>query len=214
MITQGDIHDLFRDSTDDPWIGQAGYMLGLGFDQNQIRENLELRYADPSLYQKFVVELERTLGVEVVDASSDQMSFYDADGDTVRIYKMSVDGTDDGFKTELKRAYSETVTLRPPENPAEWIHGLSERQGVLANIIQKKADNDTSSGVDQKFVWDVYELVCAESFTRNTRRYFTQQLVANGLIFKDGSNIYLEPFLTENEEIAAALPNIGVINED
>lgn len=214
MFSQGDIHDLFRNSTDEPWIGQAGYMLGLGFDQNQIRENLELRYTDPSLYQEFVAELERTLGVEVVDTSSDPMSFYDPDGETVRIYNVQVEGSNDGFKTELKRAYNETVALRPPENPSGWISGLSERHGVLANIIQKKVNNGSSSGIDQKFVWDVYELVLAESFTRNTIQYFTQQLVVDGLIFKDGSTIYPEPLLTESENIIATLPEIGVISED
>lgn len=215
MLTQGDIHDLFQTSAEDPCVGEAGYMLGLGFDQQKIRENLELRYSDPSLYNQFVDELERTLGVEVANpGSTDTMHFYDGEGDTVRLYSVSVEGTDDGFKSELKRAYLETTALRSPETPAELVRGLPERQRILLSIIRQKASNESSDKVSQSFVWDVYELASGESFTRNAVRFFTQQLAANGLIFQDGSDIYPEPLLTESPEIADALPDIGVTGDD
>ena len=210
MISQAEVHDLFREHVNEPWIADAGYMIGLGFDTSVVQENLEYRYVDPSLYSEFLSALEEESGLTVERDDSDNLNFRDAEGETTRAYRLSVEDTDASFRDELQHAYIETIRLRGPDDPTALVTGLPELRRVLASIIQSRTQNNDVSKIKQAFVWDAYSMLQDGSFTRKAKKFFITQLVSDGLIFKDGSNIYSRPEFINSDELETVLPALKI----
>jgi len=210
MITQAEIHDLFREHADEPWIADAGYMIGLGFDTTVVRENLEYRYGDPALYPKFLSALEETSGLTVERDDSSKLSFRGTDGKITKAYRLSIEDTDASFNDELQCAYTETMTLRRPDDPAALVTGLPELRRVLASIIRSRIRDYDVSRITQDFVWDAYSMLQDGSYTRKAKRFFLTELASDGLIFKDGSDIYPDPELINSDELETVLPTLEI----
>lgn len=203
MLTEREILEKMEEYTENLESAESWYLASQGLNQDQINENLRIKYGSSQGYAKFKDDIEEmSEGIFSVDYGTLKLEINE---ESKKLVDIQVADVGDSFANIGENAFLMMVEGRLREDMEERVLNLPKETRLLAKILRRAEGLEKLT--DIRSAWGVFTLLTGQLLTDPEKEDVVASLIRSHCYYK---GVGATPMLMRLEPVEDYLPEIEI----